>query len=301
MSASTQLHALQTLLRKQGLGSALRTVSAKRYPPAATGFAELDALLGGGIPRGQITELVGKASSGCTSVVLSLLAEATARQEVAAYIDAADCFDPPSAERAGVVLDRLLWVRCGDERAPGVKAQVSGKAGGTGILGCSLPSRDREETVQPVDVDIPEEGMACRAPTTEKSSTLLRGSTEQRFNRSAAYGSRFTVHERQAWQAVNLVAAAGGFGPIVLDLGELSQRKHRQWQNRQWMRLLLVMEDSSTALLIISTQHLASTVSGLVFELSREKTDWAEKQGFSFLLNGITSQGRILHQRRLFR
>ena len=189
------------------------------------------------------------------------------------------------------MLDRLLWVRCGDERAPGVKAQVSGKAGGTGILGCSLPSRDREETVQPVDVDIPEEGMACRAPTTEKSSTLLRGSTEQRFNRSAAYGSRFTVHERQAWQAVNLVAAAGGFGPIVLDLGELSQRKHRQWQNRQWMRLLLVMEDSSTALLIISTQHLASTVSGLVFELSREKTDWAEKQGFSFLLNGSRARG----------
>ena len=142
MPASTQLHALQTLLRKQGLGSALRPIAAKRYPPAATGFAELDALLGGGIPCGQITELVGKASSGCTSVALSLLAEATARQEIAAYIDASDCFDPPSAERAGVALDRLLWVRCGDKKAPGVRGRVSGETGGTGILGCPPPSRD---------------------------------------------------------------------------------------------------------------------------------------------------------------
>ena len=298
MPASTQLHALQTLLRKQGLGSALRPLAAKRYPPAATGFAELDDLLGGGIPRGQITELVGHASSGCTSVALSLLAEATTRQEVAAYIDAADCFDPPSAERAGVELDRLLWVRCGDKKAPGIRSRTPGETGGTGIPGCPSPSRGRE-AVQPTDVDIPQEGTACRTPATEKSPTSLRGSTDQRFNRSTVYDSRFTVDERQAWRAVNLVAAAGGFGPIVLDLGGLSQRKLRPWQNRRWMRLPRVMEGSATALVIISAQHLASTASGLVLELSREKTDWAENQGFSFLLNGITSKGRILHQRRL--
>ncbi len=289
LSAPTQLHALQTLLRKQGLGSALPSVSTKKYPPATTGFAELDDLLGGGIPRGQITELVGKASSGCTSVVLSLLAEATARQEIAAYIDASDCFDPPSAERAGVALDRLLWVRCGDKKAPGGS-----------VHGSRFTDHEaREEVVQPTSVNILPKGTACRAPTTEKSLTSLRGSTDQCFNRSTVYDSRFTVHERQAWQAVNLVAAAGGFGPIVLDLGELSQWKRRQWQNRPWMRLPRVMEGSATALVVISAQHLASTVSGLVLELSREKTDWAENQGFSFLLNGITSKGRILHQRRL--
>ncbi len=299
MSASTQIHALQTLLRKQGLGSALRPVAAKPYPPAATGFAELDDLLGGGIPRGQITELVGQASSGCTSVALSLLAEATARREVAAYIDAADCFDPPSAQRAGVALDRLLWVRCGDEKAPGIRSRAPGETGGAGIPGCSPLSRDGREAVRPVDVDMPQQGPACRAPTTGKSPASLRGSTDQRSNRSTVHGSQFAIDERQAWQAVNLVAAAGGFGPIILDLGGLSQRKLRPWQNRRWMRLPRVMEDSATALVIISTQHLASTVSGLVLELSREKTDWTEGQGFSFLLNGITSKGRILHQRRL--
>ena len=65
----------------------------------------------------------------------------------------------------------------------------------TGIPACSLPSRDREGAVQPTSVNIPPKGTACRAPTTEKSPTSLRGSTDQRFNRSTADGSRLTVHE----------------------------------------------------------------------------------------------------------
>ena len=112
MAASPQIEDLQTLLRKQGFGSSLPLGAPQPYPPAGTGFAGLDDLLGGGIPRGQITELAGPASSGCTSLVLSTLAESTTRGEVAAYIDATDCFDPPSGEKAGIVLERLLWVRC---------------------------------------------------------------------------------------------------------------------------------------------------------------------------------------------
>src|SRR5439155_262355 len=45
-----------------------------------TGIAPLDALMGG-LPRGGITELFGPPSSGCTSVMISILAEATAREE----------------------------------------------------------------------------------------------------------------------------------------------------------------------------------------------------------------------------
>ena len=191
MSAPTQLHALQTLLRKQGLGSALRSVSAKRYPPATTGFAELDDLLGGGIPRGQITELVGKASSGCTSVALSLLAEATARQEIAAYIDASDCFDPPSAERAGVALDRLLWVRCGDKKVPGVRCQGPGGS----VHGSRFTDHEAREEVSSrlASTSCPRARHA--APLQQKKHPPrsavrpINGSTDQRLT---VYGSRFT-------------------------------------------------------------------------------------------------------------
>ena len=40
------------------------------------------------------------------------MAQATQAGEVAAYIDATDCLDPHSAEQAGIVHERLLWVRC---------------------------------------------------------------------------------------------------------------------------------------------------------------------------------------------
>jgi hypothetical protein len=84
-------------------------------PPAETlptGVAEVDAALGG-LPRGALTEICGAASSGRTSLLLSVLAQATSRQEVCALIDTTDALDPASAAAAGIDLGRLLWVRCG--------------------------------------------------------------------------------------------------------------------------------------------------------------------------------------------
>ena len=72
---------------------------------------------------------------------------------------------------------------------------ASPMAGRTSNPACPLPSRDREGAVQPTRVNILPKGTACRAPTTEKSPTSLRGSTDQRFNRSTAHGSRLTAHE----------------------------------------------------------------------------------------------------------
>ena len=72
---------------------------------------------------------------------------------------------------------------------------ASPMAGRTSNPACPFPSRDREGAVQPTSVNIPPKSTACRAPTTEKSPTSLRGLTDQRFNRSTAHGSRLTVHE----------------------------------------------------------------------------------------------------------
>src|SRR5687767_6070173 len=71
----------------------------------ATGVAGCDRALAGGLPRGQLSEIVGPASSGRTSLLLQLMAAATARGELVALVDALDRFDPASADAAGVVLD----------------------------------------------------------------------------------------------------------------------------------------------------------------------------------------------------
>jgi recombination protein RecA len=76
-----------------------------------TGVAELDARLRGGIPRGHLSELVGRRSSGRLAVVLSALAGATARGEAVALLDPLDMFDPASAAASGIDFTRMLWVR----------------------------------------------------------------------------------------------------------------------------------------------------------------------------------------------
>jgi len=78
---------------------------------APTGWASLDAPLGGGWARGELSEIVGARSSGRTGLALATLAAATRRGEVAAYVDAVDRLDPVSAAAAGMDLSRLLWIR----------------------------------------------------------------------------------------------------------------------------------------------------------------------------------------------
>jgi len=88
-----------------------------------SGIAELDAVLGGGFPRGSLVELCGPSSSGRTSLAFSLLAQATERQEACAFVDVSDSLDPISLAAAGVDLPRLLWIRCGEtgDREPDLK------------------------------------------------------------------------------------------------------------------------------------------------------------------------------------
>ena len=68
----------------------------------ATGFAALDAALGGGLPRAAITELFGPSSTGKTTLALQIAAHAQKNSGTAAWIDAEHVFDASYAESLGV-------------------------------------------------------------------------------------------------------------------------------------------------------------------------------------------------------
>ena len=94
----------------------------------SSGLAPLDALIDGGIPRGRISEITGRAGSGKTSIAASFASFATRRGEVAAWLDASGSFDPESMAAAGVELRRMLWAstKRGDLRSSLLKGRPEG-------------------------------------------------------------------------------------------------------------------------------------------------------------------------------
>jgi recombination protein RecA len=78
-------------------------------PVISTGSLALDAALGlGGVPRGRVIEIFGPEASGKTTLGLHIIAEAQAKDGMAAFIDAEHALDLSYARRLGVNVDDLL-------------------------------------------------------------------------------------------------------------------------------------------------------------------------------------------------
>ena len=169
-----------------------------------TGVSELDAATGG-LPRGCLTEIFGPASSGRTSLLISILAAATERQEVCALVDTEDAFDPPSAAAAGVRLERLLWIRCGH-------------------------------------------------------------------------------NAEHALKAADLLIQGGGFGLVIMDLGDTPPRSARRISLTSWFRLRRAVENTLTVLVAVARQSNAKTCASLMLECARERVTWT---GGTPLLRGM--------------
>jgi len=91
-------------IMKIGLEGALVDI-----PVISTGSLALDHALGiGGVPRGRVVEIYGPESSGKTTLALHIIAEAQARDGMAAFIDAEHALDLAYARRLGVNVDELL-------------------------------------------------------------------------------------------------------------------------------------------------------------------------------------------------
>ena len=191
-TASLRLH-VESALAGQ-VASPFRLREARVPAVVPTGIAALDELVGG-LPRGSLTEIYGPPCSGKTSILHSALASRTASAEVCALVDAQDAFDPSGSQAAGVLLQRLLWVRC--------------------------------------------HGL------------------------------------EQAFRSLDLLLHGGGFGFIALDLSDTPARLVRKVPLHVWFRLRRTVEDTPTALLILSQESNAKSCASLVLRVEKEWSRWS--------------------------
>ena len=113
-----KLDALVAQLQFEHGPRAIRRAGPEEHTPSVaripTTFADLDALLGGGLPRGRISEVIGPATSGKLTLAAKVIAAAHRdRDAVAAWIDTWRTCDADYMHRCGIDLSRLLVVRPG--------------------------------------------------------------------------------------------------------------------------------------------------------------------------------------------
>ena len=103
---------LAQIQKEFGDGAIMRLGSDDKTTPIAvipTGALTLDLAIGvGGVPRGRVIEVFGPESSGKTTLVSHIIANAQKTGGLAAFIDAEHALDPGYARKIGVNLDELL-------------------------------------------------------------------------------------------------------------------------------------------------------------------------------------------------
>ncbi len=104
--------AISTITKTYGEGSIMRLGDAhalKKIDVIPTGALVVDLALGvGGVPRGRVIEIFGPESSGKTTLMLHVIANAQKSGGLAAWIDAVPPLDPGYAKKLGVNLDHVL-------------------------------------------------------------------------------------------------------------------------------------------------------------------------------------------------
>ncbi|MEW5978698.1 MAG: ATPase domain-containing protein [Acidobacteriota bacterium] len=270
-----------------------------------TGIPALDTAIGG-FPRGGLTEICGEPSSGRTALAMSVLAEATHRQEYCALVDVSDSLDPESCSQAGVDLEHLLWVRCGllssdapyrDENsahvgvAPPKNRRISKRRGVSHEGGLSRHPRNESRNLGTAITHLWAE---TRQQTLHEEKSPKRSDSERIAAQTGPLPSP-SVHleekhaldscrvvvpaspwERlaQALKVMDLLLQGGGFGLVVVDMAGLPVDKVQRIPLAWWFRFRTAVENTSTALLCLTRTPCTNTSASLLLRCERHQEVW---------------------------
>jgi hypothetical protein len=82
-----------------------------------------------------------------------------------------------------------------------------------------------------------------------------------------------------AIKATDLLLQSGGFGLVTLDLGDIPAAQSRRIQLSWWFRFRRAIENTPTAMLVISRDPNARSCASLQLEMSKEHTFWSRPSG----------------------
>jgi len=86
-----------------------------------------------------------------------------------------------------------------------------------------------------------------------------------------------------ALKTADYLLHAGGFGVVVLDLCQISQRIANRIPISYWYRFRRAVENTPTMLVLLEKQPLAKSCASLMLEMQRRKTVWTGAPGFQIL------------------
>jgi recombination protein RecA len=92
-----------------------------------------------------------------------------------------------------------------------------------------------------------------------------------RVSLSCEYGTLQKSLDR-AVKSLNIVLQAGGFGLVVLDLGEVAAQTIKRLPYTTWVRLQRVIEGSETACMVIGSEPIARSAGGVTVQLAAGQT-----------------------------
>jgi len=294
MTTASALRAQIEAVLADRIPSALTPVPRVIRPVAPTGIANVDALLEGGLPLGAITEVVGPECSGRTSLALSFVAEMTQAGKVCAWIDVSDALNPESAAAAGVLLQSMLWVRCGVQASPQSQRSSNNfalpekylipKPGIKGLHGGGCGPHPRGEVKglsDAVGSFLQPDATTARSTDPQRPQTPAKGhlaisdfkqdvhpaQQSFQFARKSFPSNKPWSRIDQALRVTDLLLQAGGFSAIVLDMGSIAPEHATRVPMATWFRYRAAAERSQASILLL-TQHACSKSSaGLLLRL----------------------------------
>jgi hypothetical protein len=78
-----------------------------------------------------------------------------------------------------------------------------------------------------------------------------------------------------SFKATDLVLQGGGFGLVILDLGDVPAKEARRVISSWWYRFRRVVETTPTALVVITQQSCVRSCASLILELRQEGSVWS--------------------------